>query len=149
VSRGRLISRGAEFELHLRPLDWLTVDGAISVNPTDFTRTGLQPNSPTPLYRPGWRGFVEVHATPLPAWDFMLRALAVGSSKATAAGLDFGSKTITLAGYERIDARVAWTARPGFDLFFEIENLTNRTHRETVGFESPGIAPRVGVALYH
>ena len=57
-------------------------------------------------------------------------------------------KTITLAGYERVDVRAAWTAVPGFDVFLEIENLTNNDHREAVGFESAGIAPRVGIALY-
>lgn len=143
VARGRLISRGAEVELHLRPTEWLAIDGAMSFNPTDFGGT-----SRPPLNRPRWRGFVELHAKPRPDWDVMLRALVVGASKGTAAGLDFGGKTITLAGYEQIDSRVAWTALEGFDVFFEIENLTNRTHRETVGFESPGISPRIGVALY-
>ncbi len=143
VARGRLVSRGAEVELHLRPTQWLGIDGAMSFNPTDFGGT-----SSPPLNRPRWRGFVELHARPWADWDFMLRALVVGASKGTAAGLDFGSKTITLAGYERIDARVAWTALEGFDVFLEIENLTNRTRRESVGFESPGIAPRVGIALY-
>ena len=143
VARGRLISRGAEVELHLRPTQWLGIDGAMSFNPTDFGGT-----SRPPLNRPRWRGFFEIHAQPLPDWDFMLRALVVGASKGTAAGLDFGGKTITLAGYEQIDSRVAWTALEGFDVFFEIENLTNQTHRESVGFESPGISPRVGVALY-
>ncbi len=144
VSRGRLISRGAEVELHLQPTAWLGIDGAMTFNPTDFGGT-----SRPPLNRPRWRGFVELHARPWSDWDFMLRALVVGASKGTAAGLAFGSKTITLAGYERIDWRAAWTAREGFDVFLEIENLTNRTHRESVGFESPGIAPRVGIALYH
>lgn len=143
VARGRLVSRGAEVELHLRPAEWLGIDGAMSFNPTDYGGTSLPP-----LNRPRWRGFVELHAKPHADWDVMLRALVVGPSKATAAGLDFGSKTITLAGYERIDWKTTWTALEGFDVFFEIENLTNRTHRESVGFESPGISPRVGVALY-
>ena len=118
----------------------ILIVGAVSFNPTDFGGT-----SRAPLNRPRWRGFAEVHVRPFANWDFLLRVLGVGSSKASAAAIS--GRTITLAGYERIDVRAAWTPLPGFDVFFEVENLTNRDHREAVGFESPGIAPRVGVVL--
>ena len=140
VGRGRLVSRGVELELSLRPRRAIELVGALSFNPTDFGGT-----SRAPLNRPRWRGFAELHARPFAKWDFLLRVLGVGSSKASAAAIS--GRTITLAGYERIDARAAWTPLPGFDVFFEVENLTNRDHREAVGFESPGIAPRVGVVL--
>ena len=135
-----LINGYGPTEAVVTPMLW-KVDGAASFNPTDFGGT-----SRAPLNRPRWRGFLELHARPWPDWDFMLRALVAGSSKASAAAI--GGRTITLAGYERIDWRAAWTALEGFEVFLEIENLTNRTHRESVGFESPGIAPRVGIALY-
>jgi len=141
VNRGRLISRGVELELDLRPHRLFELAGAVSFNPTDLGGTGRPP-----LDRPRWRGFAELRFFPRADWTFLLRALAVGPSKASAAAID--GRIVTLAGYERIDARAAWTPVPGLDVFLEIENLTNRTHRETVGFESPGIAPRVGVALY-
>lgn len=140
VDRGRLVSRGVELELSLRPRPSLELLGAVSFNPTDFGGT-----SQVPLNRPRWRGFAEIRAHPLTDWELGLRVLAVGSSKASAAAID--GRAITLAGYERVDLRVGWTPRPGFDLFFEIENLTDRDHREAVGFESPGIAPRVGLVL--
>ena len=141
VGRGRLVSRGVELELALRPQRAIELVGALSFNPTDFGGT-----SQAPLNRPRWRGFAELHARPFTNWDFLLRVLAVGSSKASAAAI--GGRTITLAGYERVDVRAAWTPIPGFDVFLEIENLTDNDYREAVGFESPGIAPRVGVALY-
>ncbi len=140
VERGRLVSRGVELELSFRPRPYLDLLGALSFNPTDFGGTSL-----APLNRPRWRGFAEIRASPFADWEFGLRVLAVGSSKATAAAI--GGRTITLAGYERVDLRTAWTPRDGLQLFFEIENLTNRDHREAVGFESPGIAPRVGIVL--
>jgi len=141
VNRGRLVSRGVELELGLRPDPVFELLGAVSFNPTDFGGTSRAPQN-----RPRWRGFAELHARPFARWDFLLRVLAVGSSKASAAAI-YG-RTITLAGYERVDARATWTPIPGLDVFLEIENLTNRTHRDAVGFESPGIAPRAGVALY-
>ncbi|MEZ4280037.1 MAG: TonB-dependent receptor [Myxococcota bacterium] len=140
VERGRLVSRGVELEVALRPRPFLELLGALSFNPTDFGGTSL-----APLNRPRWRGFAEIRASPFADWAFGLRVLGVGSSKATAAAID--GRTITLAGYERVDLRTAWTPIDGVELFFEIENLTDRDHREAVGFESPGIAPRIGVVL--
>lgn len=142
VGRGRLVSRGVELELSLRPRQEFELVGALSFNPTDFGGT-----SRAPLNRPRWRGFAEFHARPFANWDFLLRVLAVGSSKASAAAI--AGRTITLAGYERVDVRAAWTPIPGLELFFEVENLTDRDHREAVGFESPGIAPRAGLTLSH
>ncbi|MFO0688778.1 MAG: TonB-dependent receptor [Myxococcota bacterium] len=142
VGRGRLISRGVEAQLDWRPLPIFELVTAASFNPTDFGGTSRAPQN-----RPRWRGFAELHARPFPKWDFLVRALAVGPSKASAAAI--GGRVVTLAGYERIDLRATWTPLPGLDVYFEIENATNRTRREAVGFESPGIAPRVGVALYH
>ncbi len=140
VERGRLVSRGVELEVSLRPRAAFELLGALSFNPTDFGGTSL-----APLNRPRWRGFAEIRAFPFADWEFGLRILGVGSSKATSAAI--GGRTITLAGYERIDVRTAWTPIDGLELFFEIENLTDRDHREAVGFESPGIAPRIGVVL--
>ncbi len=141
VGRGRLVSRGAELEFGLRPVRPIELIGALSFNPTDFGGSGRPP-----LNRPRWRGFAELHARPFEDWDFALRVLAVGSSKASAAAT--GGRIVTLAGYERIDWRTTWTPTEGLELFLEIENLTNRTHREAVGFESPGIAPRSGIAVH-
>lgn len=141
VARGRLLSRGVELEAEWSLAPGLSLIGAASFNPTDFGGT-----SRPPLGRPRWRGFLELHARPFPAWDVQLRALAVGSSKASAAAID--GRVVTLAGYERIDLRITHTPWPGLDVFFEIENLSDRTAREAVGFESPGIAPRIGLALY-
>lgn len=142
VARDRLVSRGVEVELGFRPEPRFELVFAGSFNPTDFRGTNR-----SPLNRPRWRGFAELHYRPHPAWDLAARALAVGPSKAASAALP--GRTITLAGYERLDLRATCTPWAGIDLFFEIENATNRTRREAVGFESPGIAPRVGVVFTH
>lgn len=142
VNRGRLVSRGVEAQLDWRPVPLFELVTAASFNPTDFGGTSRAPQN-----RPRWRGFAELHVRPFSKWDFLLRALAVGPSKASSAAT--GGRVVTLAGYERIDLRATWTPLVGFDVYVEIENATNRTRREAVGFESPGIAPRIGVALYH
>jgi vitamin B12 transporter len=140
VNRGRLISRGVEIETSWQARDWVHFLGSVTFNPTDFEGTSLQPEN-----RPKWRGFGELRLGPVHDVEFKLRVLAVGSSKASSFAT--GARQITLAGYERIDVRIGWTPRDWVELFFEIQNLSDRTYREAVGFESPGIAPRIGLTL--
>lgn len=139
-NRQRLISRGVEFELGWQVLDWIDFRGGLTYNHTDFEN-----NSADPLNRPRWRGFGAIVVEPTDSLEFTLRVLAVGSSKASS--FQTNGRVDTLAGYERVDVRAAWTAREWLDLFVEIENLTNETPREAVGFESPGIFPRAGMTL--
>jgi outer membrane receptor protein involved in Fe transport len=69
--------------------------------------------------------------------------LLVGPVKASS--FQTGDRQLTLNGYGRVDFRAGWTPCDDLELFFEIQNLTDRTYREAVGFEAPGIAPRVGL----
>lgn len=139
-NRQRLISRGVELELGWQALDWIDFRGGLTYNHTDFEH-----NSADPLNRPRWRGFGAVVVEPTDRLELTLRVLAVGSSKASS--FQTGGRVDTLAGYERVDVRAAWTAREWLDLFVEIENLTDETPRSAVGFESPGIYPRAGITL--
>lgn len=138
----RLISRGVEIEFEWAASDWLELRGAVTYNPTDFEGTSLSPEN-----RSRWRGFGELVVTPVDHLEMSLRVLAVGSLKASSFAT--GSRVTTLAGYERVDLRVAYLPEDWLEVFVEIENITDRTHREAVGFESPGIAPRAGVTLRH
>lgn len=141
-NRSRLISRGVELEIAWQPLKWLGGRGGATYNPTDFENTSREPEN-----RSRWRGYGEIVVTPMPRLEMTLRVLALSSVKASS--FDTGGRVVTLAGYERVDARIAWDTREWLQIFLEIENLTNRTPREAVGFESPGIAPRVGVIFRH
>ncbi len=139
-NRQRLISRGAEIELSWRTLDWLDLRAGVTFNPTDFEGT-----SEAPLNRSRWRGFAAIAVQPTDKIELDLRMLFIGPSKASS--FSTGGRIDTLAGYARFDVRASWSVREWIDLFVEIENLTNETHREAVGFESPGIAPRAGVTI--
>ena len=141
-NRSRLISRGVEVEVAWQPLEWLGGRGGATFNPTDFKNTSREPEN-----RSRWRGYGEIVVTPTPTLEMTLRVLAVSSVKASS--FDTGGRVVTLAGYERLDARIAWDAKEWLEIFLEIENLTDRTPREAVGFESPGIAPRVGFVFRH
>jgi outer membrane cobalamin receptor len=138
----RLISRGVQLELDWEPRDWLDLRGGITYNPTDFENTSLSPEN-----RSRWRGFAHLNVRPLDQIEMSLRVLAVSSSKASS--FQTGNRVITLAGYERVDVRVTYQPQKWLEAFVEIQNLTNQTHREAVGFESPGIAPRLGLTIRH
>jgi vitamin B12 transporter len=141
-NEARLISRGVEFDFAWSASDWLDFRGGLTFNPTDFEGTSAPPEN-----RSRWRGYGQVVVTPIDRIEASLRVLAVSSSKASS--FHTGSRVITLAGYERVDLRVAYLPKEWLEVFVEIENLTDRTYREAVGFESPGIAPRIGLTIRH
>lgn len=141
-NESRLISRGVEIEFEWEARDWLELRGGVTFNPTDFEGTSVSPEN-----RSRWRGFGELTLTPVDRFEMSLRVFAVSSIKASSFAT--GSRVTTLAGYERVDLRMTYLHENWLDIFVEIENLTDRTYREAVGFESPGIAPRAGVTLRH
>mgnify|MGYP000851214433 CR=1 FL=1 len=94
----RLLSRGVEAQFDWQPARRVELVASGSFNPTGFTGT----SRPT-LNRPRWRGFAELHYRPFENWDFLVRGLLVGPTKASAAAI--GGQIVTLAGYERIDLR--------------------------------------------
>ena len=141
VNANPLVSRGVELELGWQALEWLDLRGGVTFNYTNFSGTG----GPDPENRPAWRGFAAVVMRPTETLELELRASARSSFQASSFQTD--GRVDTLNGTERIDVRAAWTPLPWMDLFVEIENLTNATPREAVGFESPGIAPRAGAVL--
>ena len=140
VNRSRLISRGVELEW--APSDRVSIRAGGTWNHTDFEGSPLAPTN-----RPRWRGFAEITGRPMDELALTLRVLGVSSIKASSFGT--GGRVDTLNGYERLDVRAAWTPCEALELFLEIENLTNTTPREAVGFEAPGIFPRAGVVVRH
>ena len=142
VNRSRLISRGIEAEVSWEATEWLSLRAGGTWNYTDFEGSADAPRS-----RPRLRGFAELIGRPSDDLTLTLRVLGVSSIKS--ASLVTGFAQTTLNGYERLDVRAAWTPCDALELFVEVENLTNATPREAIGFESPGIFPRAGLVLRH
>lgn len=141
VNRERLVSRGVELEIGWRPRDWVDLRVGGTWNDTDF----VGGSSAEPEGRPEWRGFLEFEVRPCPSITATVRLLGV--SRVDASAYRIAPRAERLAGYERLDLGATWTVREGLDLFVEIQNATNATPREAIGFESPGIAPRAGLTL--
>jgi outer membrane receptor protein involved in Fe transport len=140
VNRDRLLSRGVEAELSWSPLDALDLRFGATWNHTEFDDSDLDPTG-----RPEWRGFVEVGLRPVDTLVVSARALLVSSMKATA--FVNGAEVRTLNGYARIDLGLRWPIAEWITLIGELQNLTDATPREAIGFESPGLSARAGVEL--
>jgi outer membrane receptor protein involved in Fe transport len=140
VNQSRLISRGVELEIDWQPDDCFEVRGGGTWNHTRFEKTQFDPEN-----RPRWRGFLEMTARPIPPLELTIRAIASSSSKATS--FKTRPRVDTLNGYGRLDLQATWKVNDRLDVFVEIQNVTDTTPREAVGFESPGIAPRAGITL--
>lgn len=140
ANQQRLISHGVELEIDWQPDDCFEIHGGGTWNHTRFKDSPVNPEN-----RPRWRGFLELRAKPIPTLELTVRAIASSSLKATSFRTQ--PRVDTLNGYGRLDLRAAWEANDRLELFFEIQNVTDTTPREAVGFESPGIAPRAGITL--
>jgi len=138
VNRDRLVSRGVEAELQWAPHDLVDLHLGATWNATRFEDSDLDPTG-----RPEWRGFAEVGVRPIDGLALTTRALFVSSVKATA--FVTGAEVQTLNGYARLDLGLRWRVAEWVTLIGELQNLTDVTPREAVGFESPGLSARAGV----
>ncbi len=140
INRSRLNSRGVELEVSWSPLDAIDLRVGGTWNETRFGGSSVVPTN-----RPEWQGFAEVTGRPVESVELTLRAFLVSSSKATA--FQVPGVVQTLHGYERFDFAARWQVLEWVALFGELQNLTDSTPREAIGFESPGISARAGVEL--
>ena len=92
---------------------------------------------------------VEVNASAAAWFSDWSRSWGSKVALADLAALVTGFAEQTLHGYERLDVRVGWTPCESLEIFAEVENVTNATPREAIGFESPGVFPRAGIVLRH
>ena len=140
VNRNRLNSRGVELEVEWSPVDAIDLRAGGTWNETHFGGSPVVPTN-----RPEWQGFAEITGRPVESVALTLRTLLVSSSKATS--FQTAGTVSTLHGYERIDLAARWRVVEWITLFGELQNLTDSTPREAIGFESPGLSARAGVEL--
>ena len=140
VNRDRLRSRGVEAEIDVAAMNRLRFGGSATFNFTELV------GSPVDLRnRPRWRGELHVSAQPIASLEIGVRALFVGSVKATSNPTGFAATS--LDEWQRIDFTAAWTPRERIRIYLAIENLLDANSREAVGFPAVGIYPRAGAEL--
>ncbi len=136
VNRSKVVSKGFEFELSVRPFDALYINGNLT-----FTDTDIRNSSDDLLNRPRWRGALTLIWDPVKDVTIHVAALIVGSVKDSSVP----TGDVILDPWGRVDLSVSWRVRKHVSLYLKIDNLFDSNHQEAVGFRAPGIRPRVGV----
>ncbi len=52
-----------------------------------------------------------------------------------------------LSGYDRIDAQVAWQISDKLQTWLAIDNVSDETYEEAIGFRAPGSRARLGLRI--
>ena len=140
VNRHRLESRGVELETEVAIMRRLRFGGSATFNPTNLVNDPVDVRN-----RPRWQGELHLAAQPIPSLEIGVRALFVGSVKATSnpTGVD----AVSLDDWQRVDFTAAWIPRDWIKLYLVIENLLDANYSEAVGFPAVGIYPRAGLEL--
>jgi outer membrane cobalamin receptor len=134
-------ARGVELETRWAPLANLELRGyATYANALDVeTNERLRD-------RPRWRGGVALDWRPVAEVSLRVEALFVGD--VLDASVPTGRGTlVTLDGYQRVDLALRWSPRPWLEVHFAVDNLLDAEYREAVGYPTPGVRPRAGLAL--
>jgi len=135
VNRNRVDSRGVELAGSLSVGERWSVDASVTNARSRIGGTGASLRN-----RPDWRGGAGVHWTPLATLKLSASATYVGASFDSS----IATGDVNLAPYTRIDASAAWQLTPRFEAYLAIDNLGDEQYAQFVGFETRGIAPRLG-----
>jgi vitamin B12 transporter len=123
----------------------LSLDTQVWPGMLDFSATytwmpsrNLITGAPLPR-RPEHSGSFTVTWTPEPEWEVAFTGIVVGTRRNTA------SSATMLPGYWRLDASLSHALSDSVKAFARIENLTNNTYQDPVGYNAAGFSAYVGL----
>lgn len=136
VNRSEVISEGFEAGTEIKPFKNLKIFGNLS-----YTKTDIKNSNDKLRNRPNWLGSISPTWWPRKSIVFYANGNYVGES------LDSSIPTgdVTLDGYFRVDTALTWKVNNNLKAYLAIENLFDETYEQFVGFEAPGIRPRIGI----
>jgi outer membrane cobalamin receptor len=139
INRNKVVSRGGELEVRVRPTDTLELSGHtryLSLENVD---------SPEPLRdRPKWRGGLGVAWRPTRSTSISLENLWVGPR------FDFQLPVPdqnVVESYSTASLTANQDLTQWMEVFFRADNLFDRDYQEFIGFPNPGLYWRVGLRL--
>ena len=129
-------AQGIESSITVTPISWLSANGFLTYLATDIEGTS------DPLRnRPKWTGGVVLTAEPSSQWTIRTQIRAVGKRF----DLQIPTTEDEVAGFGTVELAVTYRPTSSWRVFGVIENLTNTSYENFLGFPAPGIAPRFGV----
>jgi vitamin B12 transporter len=138
VNRNRVDTHGVELAGGVGLGDEWAFDASVTNVKNRIASTGGELRN-----RPEWRGAVGTHWSPSSTLRFSASATYVGSSFDSS----IATGDVDLDAYTRVDVSATWQVSPRFETYLAVDNLTDATYEQFVGFESRGILPRAGVRL--
>jgi outer membrane cobalamin receptor len=138
VNRNRVDTEGLELSGRIGVGEQWSIDGSVTLAKSRIASTGGELRN-----RPEWRGGVGVHWAPSAVLSFSASATHVGSSFDSS----IATGDVRLDPYTRVDFTAAWKLSPKFETWLALDNLTDETYEQFVGFESRGLLPRAGIRL--
>jgi iron complex outermembrane receptor protein/vitamin B12 transporter len=136
VNRNRVDTHGFEVAGDVILADVWRLDASITQAKSRVASTGGELRN-----RPEWRASAGAHWTPISAFSFSASATYVGSSFDSS----IATGDVNLSPYTRVDVSAVWEVSDRFEAYLAVDNLTDEKYEQFVGFESRGIAPRLGV----
>ncbi|MEO8017124.1 MAG: TonB-dependent receptor [Pseudomonadota bacterium] len=136
VNRNRVDSSGFELAGRLNVGEQWALDASVTNAKSRIASTGGELRN-----RPDWRAGFGAHWSPVTAFDFSATATYVGTSFDSS----IATGDVDLPAYTVIDVSAVWQVSPRFQTYLAIDNLTDQQYEQFVGFETRGIAPRLGV----
>jgi outer membrane cobalamin receptor len=138
VNRSKVVSRGFELGVRLRPIPSIDFAGHVTYTKADIRASDEQLRS-----RPRWRGALSLAWRPIEAVSLDLAAIFVG--EVFDSSIPTGDRI--LDSYVRVDLAAAWRIWKHAELYLRVDNLFDANYEEAVGFPSPGINPRMGIDI--
>jgi vitamin B12 transporter len=138
VNRSEVVAWGGEIAGNWRPVRVLDLGANLSFVDTDIRDTNEELRN-----RPKWQA--GAYATWYASDDLSLNAKLLYVGSALDSSIPTGDRK--LDEYVRVDVAVNWAVTPGLDVAGAIDNLFDESYEEAVGFEAPGITPRVSVRM--
>ena len=132
----KVTTEGVELSVNIVPIPWLSVYGFLT-----YLKTDIEGTSDPLRNRPEWNGGTILTATPSSSWTIRTQIRAVGKRF----DMQMPTTQDEVAGFVKVDLAVTYRPTKSWHVFGVIENLTNTTYENFVGFPEPGISPRFGV----
>ena len=136
VNRSRVTTRGFEAALQTKEFYNAVITGNLSYVDSDIKGTDEELRN-----RPNWLANIVILWSPVNTLDFYMNINYVGEYLDSS--IPTGDRTI--GNYVVVNTAVTFIFKNGFESYIAVENLFNKDYQQFVGFDAPGIRPRIGL----
>ncbi|MBT5572589.1 MAG: TonB-dependent receptor [Alphaproteobacteria bacterium] len=138
VNRNEAVAWGSELTGSWSFDEAFTLGGHVT-----FVDTDIRDDQDELRNRPKWRGGADLRWTGIKDVTLSGRALYVG--RILDSSIPTGDRA--LSDHTRFDVAAGWRFAPGWELGLAVDNIFDNRYEEAVGFQAPGILPRMSLKV--